>query len=197
MFAAIEGAEDSKELAVADLKARRLCENDILVSIAASGRTPYAISALEYGAQVGALTVAVTCNKESEMNRVAQIGIAPVVGPEAITGSTRMKAGTAQKMVLNMLSTGVMVKTGKVYQNLMVHVQPTNQKLILRSISIIQEATGASAAAAEQYLTKAENRVAAAIVMLKTGKSLEESKTALQKNGDRVTDAVNALLNEF
>jgi N-acetylmuramic acid 6-phosphate etherase len=193
MFSAVEDAEDSKELAVKDLKERGLCANDVLICVAASGRTPYAVSALEYGAEAGALTVSVTCNNESEMNRVAQIGIAPVVGPEAITGSTRMKAGSAQKMVLNMLSTGVMVKSGKVYQNLMVHVQPTNQKLIRRSVSIIQEATGAPVETAEEYLNKAGNNVAVAIVMLKTGKTLEESAEALGKNQDRVTDAVKFL----
>ncbi len=108
-------------------------KNDILVGIAASGRTPYVIGGLEYANGLGATTIAVTCNPESEMSKIANIPIAPVVGPEAITGSTRMKAGTAQKMVLNMLSTGAMIKTGKVYGNLMVDLKATNEKLVERA----------------------------------------------------------------
>lgn len=187
MFAAIEGAEDSKELAIEDLKRVGLNEKDVVIAIAASGRTPYAISAIEYGNKIGALTISVTCNKTGLMNELAQIGIAPMVGPEVITGSTRMKSGSAQKMVLNMLSTGVMVKSGKVYQNLMVNVQPTNLKLIQRSISIIQEATGVDAVTAEDYLKQADNHVAAAIVMIETGKGLRESLEALDKQQGRIS----------
>ncbi|MBL1228004.1 N-acetylmuramic acid 6-phosphate etherase [Enterococcus sp. BWB1-3] len=193
MYEAVEGAEDSKELAVNDLKSHQLTDQDVVIAIAASGRTPYAISAVEYGNQLGALTVSVTCNKDGVMNQLAQIGIAAVVGPEIITGSTRMKAGTAQKMILNMLSTGVMIKAGKVYQNLMVNVQPTNLKLIQRSISIIREATGSDAETAEQYLRKAENHVAAAIVMIETGRSLSESEQSLKENNDRIAQAINEL----
>ncbi|WP_321383157.1 N-acetylmuramic acid 6-phosphate etherase [uncultured Enterococcus sp.] len=192
MFSAIEGAEDSKELAVEDLKKVDLSEKDVVIALAASGRTPYAISAIEYGNKVGALTISVTCNDKGEMNQLAQVGIAAVVGPEVITGSTRMKSGSAQKMVLNMLSTGVMIKSGKVYQNLMVNVQPTNLKLIQRSISIIQEATGVDAARAEDYLTRADNHVAAAIVMLETGKSFSESIQALDEKGGRISAVIKA-----
>lgn len=193
MFSAIEGAEDSKEMAIEDLKKVALNKQDVVIAIAASGRTPYAIAAIEYGNEIGALTISVTCNDNGMMNQIAQIGIAPLVGPEVITGSTRMKSGSAQKMVLNMLSTGVMVKSGKVYQNLMVNVQPTNLKLVQRSISIIQEATGVDAETAEAYLERAANHVAAAIVMIETGKNLDESIQALQEKHDRISDVVQAM----
>lgn len=193
MFSAIEGAEDSKELAIEDLKKVELSEQDVVIALAASGRTPYAIAAIEYGNTCGALTISVTCNNTGVMNQLAQIGIAPVVGPEVITGSTRMKSGSAQKMVLNMLSTGVMVKSGKVYQNLMVNVQPTNLKLVQRAISIIQEATEVDAVRAEEYLKRADNHVAAAIVMLETGKSLEESIQALKEKQGRISAVIQAM----
>ncbi|MGX7058964.1 N-acetylmuramic acid 6-phosphate etherase [Vagococcus humatus] len=190
MYEAVEGAEDSKELAITDLKEHHLTEKDVVISIAASGRTPYAISAIEYGNQVGALTIAVTCNQHSQMNQLAQVGIAPVVGPEVITGSTRMKAGTAQKMVLNMLSTGVMIRSGKVYQNLMVHVQPTNEKLVARSIQIISEATGLSQEQSKYYFDESHQEVATAIVMAKTGKNYQESVQLLKKHQGRIVDAI-------
>ena len=120
IFRAKEGAEDSRELAIEDLKGRKLTENDTVVGLAASGRTPYVIDGLEYANEVGALTVAVTCNADSAVSKAAKILIAPVVGPEVVTGSTRLKSGTAQKLVLNMLSTGSMIKLGKVYGNLMI-----------------------------------------------------------------------------
>lgn len=188
MFKAIEGAEDSKELAIADLKAAELSPSDVLIAIAASGRTPYTIAAIEYGNELGALTISVTCNQYGQMNQIAQIGIAPVVGPEVITGSTRMKAGTAQKMILNMISTGVMIKTGKVYQNLMINVQPTNEKLIQRSINIIVDATGIENHLAADFLERADNNVAAAIVMIKTGVSNKEAIQLLKDYKGRISD---------
>ena len=188
MFKAIEGAEDSKELAIADLKAVALSSSDVLIAIAASGRTPYTIAAIEYGNELGALTVSVSCNRYGQMNQIAKIGIAPVVGPEVITGSTRMKAGTAQKMILNMISTGVMIKTGKVYQNLMINVQPTNEKLIQRSINIIVDATGIENDLAADFLERADNNVAVAIVMIKTGISNEEATQLLKDNNGRISD---------
>lgn len=187
MFNAVEGAEDSKELAVKDLQSHQVSEKDVVIALAASGRTPYAIAAIEYGNKLGALTISVTCNAASDMNRLATVGIAPVVGPEVITGSTRMKAGSAQKMVLNMLSTGVMIKTGKVYQNLMVNVQPTNLKLVQRAISIIQEATGAAAEEAQRCLEAADNHVARAIVMIETGLDAAASADALRTHQDRIS----------
>ncbi|MEI5994700.1 N-acetylmuramic acid 6-phosphate etherase [Candidatus Enterococcus mansonii] len=193
MFHAVEGAEDSKELAEADLKKHHLTKEDVVIAIAASGRTPYAIGAVEYAKQVGALTVSVSCNASSEMNNIAAVGIAPVVGPEVITGSTRMKAGTAQKMVLNMFSTGIMVKTGKVYQNLMVNVQPTNEKLIQRSINIIHDATGIDLLGAKEYLDKAEQHVAEAIVMIRGNIELDEAKRLLEKHNQRISDVLKDL----
>lgn len=193
MFHAVEGAEDSKELAEADLKKCNLTDKDVIIAVAASGRTPYAIGALEYGKKVNALTIAVTCNEESEMNRLAAIGIAPVVGPEVITGSTRMKAGTAQKMVLNMFSTGIMIKVGNVYQNLMVNVQPTNEKLIQRSIQIIHEATGVEQTTAQEYLSLAHNHVAEAIVMIQGQIGLADAQALLNQHNRRISDVLSEI----
>lgn len=193
MFHAVEGAEDSKELAEADLKKCNLTDKDVIIAVAASGRTPYAIGALEYGEKVNALTIAVTCNEASEMNRLAAIGIAPVVGPEVITGSTRMKAGTAQKMVLNMFSTGIMIKVGNVYQNLMVNVQPTNEKLIQRSIQIIHEATGVEQTTAQEYLNLARNHVAEAIVMIQGQIGLADAQALLNQHNRRISDVLSEI----
>lgn len=165
MYRAIEGAEDSKELAVTDLQAHDLSAGDVVIAIAASGRTPYTISALEYGNQVGALTVSVTCTAGNAMSAIAQIAIAPVVGPEVVTGSTRMKAGTAQKLVLNTISTGVMIKLGYVYENLMINVQPTNEKLVQRAQGILMQVLDIDKEAASQLFEAANHDVAVAIVM--------------------------------
>ena len=132
IFKAVEGAEDSKELGVTDMQSIGFSAKDVLVGIAASGRTPYVLGCMEYARELGAPTVAVTCCPGSTLDRFADIGIAPAPGPEVVTGSTRMKSGTAQKMVLNMLSTGAMIKLGKVYGNLMVDVKPSNEKLVRR-----------------------------------------------------------------
>ncbi|MEI5991181.1 N-acetylmuramic acid 6-phosphate etherase [Enterococcus crotali] len=196
MFQAVEGAEDSKVLAEADLKKHELTSEDVVIAVAASGRTPYAIGAIEYAKKVNALTIAVTCNEASEMNRIAAIGIAPVVGPEVITGSTRMKAGTAQKMVLNMFSTGIMVKVGNVYQNLMVNVQPTNEKLVQRSVHIIHDATGVDLTTAQKYLEKAQNHVAEAIVMIKGQIDLTEAQELLKRHNRRISDVLGELTKE-
>ena len=173
MFKAKEGAEDSKNLCIKDLKNINFAENDILVGIAASGRTPYVIGGLEYANGIGATTISVTCNPESEMSKIANISIAPVVGAEAITGSTRMKAGTAQKMVLNMLSTGAMVKTGKVYGNLMVDLKATNEKLVERAKRIVMQATGAKRAQVEKILEETNFDVKLSIFMIES--SLDKS----------------------
>lgn len=150
IFRAKEGAEDSEELAITDLKDKSLSENDVIVGLAASGRTPYVIGGLKYANDIGALTISVTCNGDSEVSKVAQISIAPIVGAEVVTGSTRLKAGTAQKLVLNMLSTGTMIKLGKVYGNLMVDVKATNEKLVERAKRIVCEATGVERGQAEK-----------------------------------------------
>lgn len=191
MFQAIEGAEDSKELAIDELNEHHLGDKDVLIVIAASGRTPYSISAIEYGKKVGALTISITCNDQSPMNKLADIGIAPIVGPEVITGSTRMKAGTAQKMVLNMFSTGLMIKVGNIYQNLMVNVQPTNKKLVQRATDIIVAATGVEEEVAKEYLTKAQLEVAPAIVMVKMNVDYQTAKEMLAQHGGRISDVLN------
>lgn len=190
MYKAVEGAEDSRELAVEDLKRAGVTADDCVIGIAASGRTPYTAAALEYGNQVGALTISVTCNSGSEMAKLAQISIAPVVGAEAISGSTRMKAGTAQKMIVNMLSTATMVKLGKVYQNYMVHVQPTNEKLVVRAANMIAEITGANRETAMEMLEKAQMKVPEAIIMLEGGCTLEEAAKALAETKGNVRDAI-------
>lgn len=194
MYVAVEGAEDSKELAIEDLKEVDLKPEDCVIGIAASGRTPYTISALEYGNEVGALTVAITCNSASEMAKVANISIAPVVGAESISGSTRMKAGTAQKMVVNMLSTGTMIRLGKVYQNYMVHVQPTNEKLVVRATRMISEITGVSMEEAAAALEKADKKVALAIVMIEGNCEKEVAQKALAETNGRVREAIRSVI---
>lgn len=190
MYQAIEGAEDSKELAIEDLTQHQLTARDVVIAIAASGRTPYAVSAIEYGKKVGALTISVTCNNQSPMNQLAEIGIAPIVGPEVITGSTIMKAGSAQKMVLNMFSTGIMVKVGNIYQNLMVNVQPTNEKLIQRATNIIKEAAEIEESQAKEYLEAAQLEVAPAIVMAKAHVDFQKAKQLLAEHGGRISEVL-------
>ena len=152
MFRASEGAEDNFERGGADLVADGVCAGDVVVGLSASGGAPYVLGALTKAAELGAIPVGVTCNPQSRMHPICEVTIAPVVGAEVITGSSRLKAGTAQKRVLNMLSTGAMIKTGKVMGNLMINVRPTNQKLRLRCIRIIGELTGCDEAEAEQAL---------------------------------------------
>lgn len=190
MYQAIEGAEDSKELAIEDLTQHQLTARDVVIAIAASGRTPYAVSAIEYGKKVGALTISVTCNNQSPMNQLVEIGIAPIVGPEVITGSTRMKAGSAQKMVLNMFSTGIMVKVGNIYQNLMVNVQPTNEKLIQRATNIIKEAAEIEESQAKEYLEAAQLEVAPAIVMAKAHVDFQKAKQLLAEHDGRISEVL-------
>ncbi|EGO8884325.1 N-acetylmuramic acid 6-phosphate etherase [Enterococcus faecalis] len=190
MYQAIEGAEDSKELAIEDLTQHQLTARDVVIAIAASGRTPYAVSAIEYGKKVGALTISVTCNNQSPMNQLAKIGIAPIVGPEVITGSTRMKAGSAQKMVLNMFSTGIMVKVGNIYQNLMVNVQPTNEKLMQRATNIIKEAAEIEESQAKEYLEAAQLEVAPAIVMAKAHVDFQKAKQLLAEHDGRISEVL-------
>lgn len=190
MYQAIEGAEDSKELAIEDLTQHQLTARDVVIAIAASGRTPYAVSAIEYGKKVGALTISVTCNNQSPMNQLAEIGIAPIVGPEVITGSTRMKAGSAQEMVLNMFSTGIMVKVGNIYQNLMVNVQPTNEKLIQRATNIIKEAAEIEESQAKEYLEAAQLEVAPAIVMAKAHVDFQKAKQLLAEHDGRISEVL-------
>lgn len=191
MYEAVEGAEDSKELAIADLKSIELTSDDVVISIAASGRTPYSLSAIDYANKINALTISVTCTENNPMSQTAQVGISPVVGPEVITGSTRMKAGTAQKMVLNMLSTGIMVKTGKVYKNLMINVQATNSKLVERSINILMQALSIGREEAAGLFTSAGNRVNVAIVMHEYQLSQSDAQTFLAEHDNRIVRLAN------
>ena len=190
IFKAKEGAEDSKELCVEDLNNINFTNKDVLVGIAASGRTPYVIGGLEYANSIGAVTVGVTCNPGSEIAAVAKIAISPVVGPEVITGSTRMKAGTAQKMVLNMLSTGAMVKTGKVYGNLMVDVKATNEKLVERAKHIVMEATEVTREKAEAVLEETNYDVKLSILMIMANLSKEDGEALLEKNNGYIAKAL-------
>lgn len=190
IFRAKEGAEDSKELAVLDLKDKHLNENDTVVGIAASGRTPYVIGGLEYANEIGALTISVTCNADSQVSKEAKIAISPVVGAEVVTGSTRLKSGTAQKLVLNMLSTGSMIKMGKVYGNLMVDVKATNEKLVERSKKIVCEATGVSFKEAETILNETGFDVKLSIFMILSNLEKEEAKVILEMNNGYIAKAL-------
>lgn len=186
IFKAVEGAEDNRELGKADLQAIGFSERDVLVGIAASGRTPYVLGAMTYANELGAAVIAVTCAPGSAVDRLARIGIAPSPGPEVITGSTRMKSGTAQKMVLNMLSTGAMIRMGKVYGNLMVDVKPSNEKLILRCRSIVCQAAEVSEEEAVKALEACGYRCKTAIVMLLFGMTAPEAEAALARSGGRI-----------
>lgn len=190
IFKAIEGAEDNKELGAEDLKKLQLCSKDVLVGLAASGRTPYVIGGMEYARSIGTKVIGVTCCPGSDIDTLADIGIAPMPGPEVVTGSTRMKSGTAQKMVLNILSTGAMIKLGKVYENLMVDVKPSNEKLVSRCISIVQSATGKSEEEAKKTLDQCNYHPKTAIVMLLCGIGAEEARKALEASGGHVTNAI-------
>ena len=192
IFKAVEGAEDSKELGVSDLKNISFNANDVLVGIAASGRTPYVLGAMEYAKELGAVTVSVTCCPGSVLDSFADIGIAPAPGPEVVTGSTRMKSGTAQKMVLNMLSTGAMIKLGKVYGNLMVDVKPSNEKLIRRCVTIVCAAAECDEATAVVALEACDYRPKTAIVMVLCGVDADTAREMLQKAGGRIAGALKA-----
>ena len=184
LLKAVEDAEDSLTLGAEDLQAIALAPRDLVVGLAASGRTPYVIGALRHARQAGCATVAISCNPDSPIAREAQVAISPVVGPEALTGSTRLKSGTAQKLVLNMISTGAMVKTGKVYQNLMVDVKATNVKLVDRACRIVVEATGAERHDAEQALQQTGFEVKPAILMILAQVTADEARQRLaQHNG--------------
>lgn len=191
MTVAVEGAEDSVELGADDLRNLNLTAQDVVVGIAASGRTPYVIGGLEYANSIGATTASIACNLEAEISRYSQCPIEVNCGPEVLTGSTRLKAGTAQKLILNMLSTASMVGIGKVYQNLMVDVQATNLKLEERSKRIIMEATECSYEQAQEALALADNKVKLAIVMLLTGLKREEAEARLEASKGFIHQAVS------
>ena len=187
---AVEGAEDSQTLGEEDLKKIHLSPADIVIGLAASGRTPYVIYGLRYAKKTGCKTVAVSCNRDSEIGKEADLTIEPVPGPEVLTGSTRLKAGTAQKMVLNMISTGSMVGIGKVYQNLMVDVVQTNMKLITRAENIVMTATGCTREEARDCLEEAEGSVKLAITMILLQCGAKSAKTRLNRAGGYVRNAI-------
>lgn len=192
IFKAVEGAEDSRELGAEDMKNADFTEKDVLVGIAASGRTPYVLGCMEYAKQAGASTVAVTCCPGSQLDTYADVGIAPAPGPEVVTGSTRMKSGTAQKMVLNMLSTGAMIKLGKVYGNLMVDVKPSNEKLIRRCETIVCAAAECNEETAKKALQACDYHPKVAIVMVLRGVAAEDARRLLEKADGRVAGALGA-----
>ncbi|MCM3239787.1 N-acetylmuramic acid 6-phosphate etherase [Heyndrickxia oleronia] len=190
MFTAVEGAEDNRENGAKDLQDRQLKDMDIVVGIAASGRTPYVIGALEYARSIGAKTIALSCNEQAEISHYADLGIEVIVGPEILTGSTRLKSATAQKMVLNMFTTATMIKLGKVYGNLMVDLNPSNIKLIERARNIVKNITGVSYTEAANILNKTDQKVKPAIVMLLGGVSFEKAKHLLDATNGFVHEAI-------
>lgn len=186
----IEGAEDSRELGRKDLEEHDLCARDVVVGIAASGRTPYVLGALDYARSIGCKTAAIACNKGSAVGQAADIAIEAQVGPEVLTGSTRLKAGTAQKMILNMITTGAMVRIGKAYQNLMVDVVQSNEKLETRAENIVMAATGVERSQARQTIDAAGGKAKLAITMILTGRDVEQAAQLLEEAGGRVRDAL-------
>lgn len=188
---AVEGAEDSMELGEGDLSGLDVSKDDIVIGLAASGRTPYVIGGLRYARSVGCKTVAIACNADSAIGREADLAIEPVPGPEVLTGSTRLKAGTAQKLVLNMISTGSMVRVGKAYQNLMVDVQATNEKLVARSRNIVAEACGCTVEQAMEALDRAGGHVKTAIVSILLDCDVDTARARLEESRGHVRDAIS------
>ncbi|MGC0932858.1 N-acetylmuramic acid 6-phosphate etherase [Pantoea agglomerans] len=189
---AVENAEDNREQGAQDLKDIHFSRHDVLVGIAASGRTPYVLGALAYANELGATTVSLTCNPGSAMSQVAAIALTPVVGPEVVTGSSRMKAGTAQKLVLNMLTTGSMIRSGKVYGNLMVDVEATNQKLVQRQVNIVMQATDCDEATASAALTACGGHCKTAILMVLADLAADEAKAQLSQHQGFIRQALQA-----
>lgn len=188
---AVEAAEDNGEMSITELKKINLTAQDIVVGIAASGRTPYVISALKYANEIGALSVGLTSNPGSEVTKVAQHSIAVDTGPELLAGSTRLKSGTAQKLVLNMISTITMIRLGKTFGNLMVDLQITNAKLMDRALRIIQNATGADRERARAALEESGNRVKVAILMILLNVSADEASTRLKTASNHIRQALD------
>jgi len=179
MYKAVEGAEDNKQLAIDDLNAINLSNKDVLVGIAASGRTPYVLSAMAFAKEQGAKVIGISCSANNIYAQNSNIDICAVVGPEVLTGSTRMKSGTAQKLILNMLSTASMIRSGKSYQNLMIDVNASNEKLYARAVRIVMQATECDFATAEQALKKAKNQTKLASLMVLTGLDSKQAEAAL------------------
>ena len=196
MFRAKEGAEDDPALGEQDLKENTLTQRDVVVGIAASGRTPYVIGGLEYANKLGATTVALSCNPDSPIADIADIAISPVVGPEALTGSTRLKSGTAQKLVLNMLTTASMIRLGKSYQNLMVDVKATNAKLVARAARIVMQATDCTNQEAKTALKETDYDAKLAILMILTGLDRESATEQLNAKQGYLRKVVIAQTNQ-
>lgn len=193
IFKAQEGAEDSKEQAVLDLKKKQLTDKDMVIGLAASGRTPYVVSAIEYANSIGAITGSVCCVENGEVSKISQNPVEVITGPEVVTGSTRMKAGTAQKLVLNMISTTCMIKLGKVYTNLMVDVQPTNAKLEARACNIIKNITGIDEEQAQKLFIQSHKSVKTAIVMAICNVDEREAQEAIKVNEGHLTNTIKYL----
>ena len=187
---AVEGAEDSRELGEEDLRRLGLTPKDTVVGIAASGRTPYVLGGLYYAGTVGCHTAAISCNPGSPIGKAAQLAIEVVPGPECLTGSTRLKAGTAQKLILNMISTATMVRCGKTYENLMVDVVPSNEKLRVRAENIVMEAASVTREQAQEALRQSHDRVKTAILMLLIGCGPEEAEARLEKTNGHIRQAM-------
>ncbi len=190
--ASTEASEDDTALAVAEIKKRKPGKHDVVLGIATSGRTPFTIAAVEYARRRGSRTIALTCNRNSPLERAADFAIVTEVGPEVLAGSSRMKAGTAHKMVLNMISTGAMVRLGYVYGNLMVNVWTKNEKLVQRAIRIVEQATGADHETAARALKESGNRTPVAVVMLAAGATRSRASAALKKSKGHVREAITA-----
>ncbi len=187
---AVEGAEDSRELGKADLEAIGLTPKDLVVGIAASGRTPYVLGGLAYANSLGCKTAAISCNPGSALGKEARLAIEVAPGPECLTGSTRLKAGTAQKLILNMISTATMVGCGKAYSNLMVDVMQTNEKLVVRAQNIVMEATGVSRDSAKEAIALAGGSCKLAVTMILADCTVEEAKERLERCGGSVRQAI-------
>ncbi len=196
LHSAAEGAEDHPEAAVSDLQDRMLCADDVLVGIATSGRTPYVIGGLKYARQIGAAAIGLTCNANSELATVCDLVIAPVVGPEIITGSTRMKAGTATKLVLNMLSTATMVRLGKTYGNLMVDLRATNMKLTARAQRLAAELTGLSEPEVAPHLEACDGELKTAVVAIRCNITPDQARQRLEAANGQLRRALESELND-
>ena len=190
LTSAVEADEDSRELGHRAIAKKKPTKKDVVIGIAASGRTPFTIAAIQYARANGAKTVAVVCNRKSPLGKAAHVAIVAEVGAEVVAGSTRMKAGTAQKMILNMLTTGAMTRLGYVYGNLMVNVSPKNEKLVERGVGILEEAAGLDRRAARKFLAAAGGRVPVALVMAKAGVNRAKAVAALRESQAQVRRAI-------
>jgi N-acetylmuramic acid 6-phosphate etherase len=193
LHSAVEAAEDDPAQAARDIEAAGVTSRDVVVGISASGNTPYTLGAIEHAKATGAATVSVTCNPDSQMAAAADVAIAPVVGPEVIAGSSRMKAGTAQKMILNMLSTATMIRLGLVYSNLMSNLKATNEKLRRRAVAILAEETGMSAEESVRLFESSGHDLRLALLMKRAAISKGEAEALLRQHGNSVRRAIDSL----